>query len=1451
MYTKHKKYTLIERLANKSIVQDVTTKELHDCFYVEDYKIGDEFYLYIRDINFYTGKPIFQYSILNTYEVDKEYTFYIEESKENVCILSDENNQIFPVPIYLIEDKEGNTVNLKVKKLELENNKLFFYSINNYDEINPKDFEESKIYVFKVQGDYFNKNGTRYVIISLDNKTYTTNLPSALNNVELDKEIPFTFNYFKTNDSTKLTPTFNVSIAYTSRKLFNVGEQYRFKIEQLVVDSEYGNDYWILRDSIFNIRFHYYLNNDFTVDKSVYDKNIDDEIDLYVCGYTKQGYLMFSYKNENIQSISYQVEDLFKSIDYAGQEDEYFFNIQSEPKTNNDNDSENQTYINQYNEGENLWVFSYLKFLDIEIFEQLREGDIDNAKTLVDIYIRIEDWILNKSDYLKIFNSETTRNNIIIKAKTKLKNYESIYKAMGLFIKNEDKKFIETSIKKRMDLFIDEEPLNIFEAIVNLNGYFNSSDIEIHEIVLELLNRNHLRGNDLHFYIKSLVQDIKQIHTQVISNADEIENIKRNKDLIALIQGQYILVILSSYENNHYKQIIASVNLLRYLTIYHDDAEYINLAIKLLVNKSFLAIENPRGNLPKAVEKDIAYFSEVVQKSSIVKINYTQSGFIELNGVLNFTPGNHNSKIKIKQKTIANLDEFNINLVSNIYDKKIQNDVSLNQLLHDILDIISFKNEKHNNDTYSSSSSEPILGKVKSNIKDNYLFVAFLLNNHEEESLFHSSNFNRSSIPYLNKLPSIIREGDFLKFKINDFDTENKHFSIGGIEIDNSYHEKAARLEKTDHKIVVFKVDDFGWNFAITENGYLVNFLNQNGKKGECYNIKLNEYSRKHGNFNGAKPVLLINEQPFDLVKASREYLIRTSFLIEGKPEDEVKEPDNNDYKTYFTLLVLCLEHKLNFIKDEKKSVKYYFFIALLSGILKSSLSFKYNEKLKRLKYILNLDHDNSINDLKKFISNSKFEFIDQSNQKILTYILDCADTEIIDIQIPIHNSSPIYQFKKLVESYNLIKKIEGDHTAIEYLISKTFKEILQNPSHIEASNYKSFLDNSDEEETMSMNLGREDKHKEFKSSFFHSASDKQQDDVVLKEIAGFLNAYEGTGHLYLGVNDNGDIIGIDEDLKYNPNITTIDKYLNHIQSKIANGFPKIINTIIDYKVHTVKNKEYLEIKIPSNESPIPYKGEFYQRQGVQTRILKGDDILDFFNKKSEVKITQKKTLLKNKDQVRNNKASEYQQLDLYTVYKKQTKEFNKQEINIEDKNLIACLYIYDNNTYSTSFDDSLKEYKYKISITEQYKNGYLLICYSNGCVNKVEVRSILNKKLNKIYKNAYYTESEIIGLFLVNNHDKVIVYSKRTNKKYIKVYNIDDISEYRHLFLKGNCILQDDFDTIVQYKTCSDFPEEYSNFHRKSRAGLGVSIDLYNPQHQSMMAWITQKPKQINQHNS
>ena len=109
--------------------------------------------------------------------------------------------------------------------------------------------------------------------------------------------------------------------------------------------------------------------------------------------------------------------------------------------------------------------------------------------------------------------------------------------------------------------------------------------------------------------------------------------------------------------------------------------------------------------------------------------------------------------------------------------------------------------------------------------------------------------------------------------------------------------------------------------------------------------------------------------------------------------------------------------------------------------------------------------------------------------------------------------------------------------------------------------------------------------------------------DEYLKWICGFANAQGGK--IYIGTNDDGTVIGVQDSKK--------------LMEDIPNKVRDVLGIIVDVNLLSKDGKDYSEICVNSNSYPVNYKGEYHYRSGSTKQQLKGQALNQFLLQKTGI----------------------------------------------------------------------------------------------------------------------------------------------------------------------------------------------------------------------------------------
>jgi ATP-dependent DNA helicase RecG len=107
--------------------------------------------------------------------------------------------------------------------------------------------------------------------------------------------------------------------------------------------------------------------------------------------------------------------------------------------------------------------------------------------------------------------------------------------------------------------------------------------------------------------------------------------------------------------------------------------------------------------------------------------------------------------------------------------------------------------------------------------------------------------------------------------------------------------------------------------------------------------------------------------------------------------------------------------------------------------------------------------------------------------------------------------------------------------------------------------------------------------------------------DECLKWICGFANA--SGGKLFLGINDKGEVIGVN--------------HSKRLMDDIPNKIQTLLGLVCDVSLHHQDSKPYIEIDVKPYDAPITYQGKYHYRSGSTKQELKGNALNAFLLKKA------------------------------------------------------------------------------------------------------------------------------------------------------------------------------------------------------------------------------------------
>lgn len=151
--------------------------------------------------------------------------------------------------------------------------------------------------------------------------------------------------------------------------------------------------------------------------------------------------------------------------------------------------------------------------------------------------------------------------------------------------------------------------------------------------------------------------------------------------------------------------------------------------------------------------------------------------------------------------------------------------------------------------------------------------------------------------------------------------------------------------------------------------------------------------------------------------------------------------------------------------------------------------------------------------------------------------------------------------------------------------------------------------------------------------------------DEYLKTVCAFANTNGGT--FYIGINDKGEVVGIDN----------IKKLMEDLPNKVMNAFV----VTVDIQAKEENGKPYIQMTVSKSNIALSYHGKFYTRSGSTTQELKGGALQRLLLKTNNLSW----------DEVPISEA-DFEDIDVAVVRKfiKQATEYNRLPSGIDSDNI-------------------------------------------------------------------------------------------------------------------------------------------------------------------------------------
>lgn len=351
--------------------------------------------------------------------------------------------------------------------------------------------------------------------------------------------------------------------------------------------------------------------------------------------------------------------------------------------------------------------------------------------------------------------------------------------------------------------------------------------------------------------------------------------------------------------------------------------------------------------------------------------------------------------------------------------------------------------------------------------------------------------------------------------------------------------------------------------------------------------------------------------------------------------------------------------------------------------------------------------------------------------------IIGCLDTDEFNdylYQSTLNNEAPqLQQLAALVMAHNTVKK-SGLLIQADDILEKIRALLKLNKLKSNKKNY-----------------GREDFHTEFKTSIIYPETSmridvKAQTLKIMQEICAFLNA-EG-GRLYLGVSDIGYQMGIDEDLKHPLFKKSRDKYELYVNDCVARYLGQEAAHYVRTHFDDTITGDVLIVDISPCPNPVQVEGCYYERMGTSARRVNDNYRGSFLEQRRQWALDHapqpKPHESGTSPEQRHGSAaspSVATPAPAPATYAIQTSRTRGNVIHEYDdpehfRPFEALLCIMPNGEYRILDDDDYSGTDMlQLAIHEEEADGWLMLVYESGRVNRVSIAELLKRDRRRAYK--------------------------------------------------------------------------------------------------------------------
>lgn len=382
--------------------------------------------------------------------------------------------------------------------------------------------------------------------------------------------------------------------------------------------------------------------------------------------------------------------------------------------------------------------------------------------------------------------------------------------------------------------------------------------------------------------------------------------------------------------------------------------------------------------------------------------------------------------------------------------------------------------------------------------------------------------------------------------------------------------------------------------------------------------------------------------------------------------------------------------------------------------------------------------------------------------------------------------------------------------------------------------------------------FGEETDKVEFKSTIVYPAGATAPDIdtqmfVILRTIAGFMNAKGGV--LYIGVNDNGDAIGIEQDFALlntslkdkNVYQQNKDGYENKIRSGINRYLSPIAQELVSIKFTEHNNHTVCVIEVKASDDNVIWfnEREAYKRTGNRTTHLRSEAIEKLVLDKMKLTrpYTVEPTVVNTEDEILPAEVIADTEPDTApAIVKVAHPGFIKPIGETRQGRGSFYMNLFANGDWSWSKEIPRdKDLEYSIPINSPASKNNLIMVYSDGRVSKVTAYRLHLKAEEGIRRpNGRRNDgARLIKVFHAKDNDVLACFCKQNGSEFVKTHMVSHLNLNQQLSSGGCFLVNKGLDGVTDPEICfvaAEHTQRVSVFmkteNQKSNC-LGIQMDL------------------------